>query len=289
MSPSLFSLPVYLLGLSLAFFCATFLFWRAGRYELHESELLLDLLVVSAVGAFLVGRVFEFFINYELFRLNFERLIYFHVYRSFNWWGALVGAYLATFLLLRRSKVNVFEILDLVVAPLAFGQFIYYLASIARDSLSAVGANYYQVAYFVFYFLLFWAINRFSAKKRHTGAIFAYWLVSVLAFSLIISLIRHERDTLITLGVFVLAVLIWHRLVRKKIKDEIKWVFGFVLLIILRIKRGIASLDDSGAASRFVIFLPWYTIRLILVSLRLLGREIKTSFFDFMYIWGKRR
>src|SRR3989338_11183868 len=71
---------------------ALFLFWRAGRHELLDSEFIFDIAIICGVGAFLGARVFDFVINPGLYQWSVNRLLFFNAYGGFVFfWGVFFG------------------------------------------------------------------------------------------------------------------------------------------------------------------------------------------------------
>ena len=87
----------------LAFLLGAFLFWRAGRRELVDSNLLFDVLAVGFFGGFVGGRVLDFLIGLLNYSFSIKRLLFFNAYGGFNFYGAIFGLLLAIFFLKRLS------------------------------------------------------------------------------------------------------------------------------------------------------------------------------------------
>jgi len=238
MFPSGFSIssvsgPFLFIFTALAIISGVFLYWRAGRHELYESEFLFDTLIVSAIGALIIGRIFEFVINYSKFQWSLKRLVFFNAYVGLDFYGAFLGAILALFLFLRGTKVSFWSVFDLSAAPLVFAQMVVALGKFAvlRQILS--------LYYFGLYFLFFWALKRMATKKRFTGFFACFYLVSVglvdiglfaLRESYTKIFARYPYELIVAFGILFFGVVSWYILSIRSPKEDFKRFFALGLL-----------------------------------------------------------
>jgi phosphatidylglycerol:prolipoprotein diacylglycerol transferase len=126
MLPVLFqfgSITVYSYGffLTLAYLAATFIFWREGRKRGFNEERLLDLSLLTLVGALIGGRVLYVLLNWNYFSL--EPLQTLFIWQGgFAYFGALLVATVVALYFCRNWKWPAFQIADLgaLAGALAF-------------------------------------------------------------------------------------------------------------------------------------------------------------------------
>ena len=165
---------IYPFFVFVAIFFGAFLFWRAARHDLIESENVLDLLVVGGLAALIVARIFDF-----IFLSNgdwtISRLLFFNRYGSFDFWGALVGFLLAIYLFLKDKKLKYQTVLDFAAAPLAFAQALISLGNLISLNKNLLNSIY--LYFFVGYSLIFIVLKRLASRKRPDGFVFSIYLI----------------------------------------------------------------------------------------------------------------
>lgn len=275
------SLP---LAVILAIFTATFLFWRSGRHELFDSELLFDTILVSVTGGLILGRIFEFIFNPDRFNWSFAKLIFFNAYGGLDFYGFILGMAIFGSLYLARKRIKIFQILDLAAAPLAAASII-------------ISLGYARFYHAIGYFLIFVILKRLAVKKRHFGYFFCFYLVSVSILDLVLFQARDE--TTLVLGkvyqaampaLFLAgAVFCWYFLARRNTVFDIKGLLAVILLVIFGAKRVLTSLDEAGARSRILVLLPYFLVRSILKLLKFTTREISLGMNEFLNVLGIKK
>src|SRR3989344_4407595 len=180
---------VYLAFVFLAAVFGMFLFWRAGRHELIESDFLLDTVVICSLGAFLFGRVFDFVVRPSLYQWSVERLIFFNVWPGLDLWGALFGMIFLAAFFWRNKKPGFWSIFDLAAAPLALSIGVAFLGLVLKDVLlgRVSSLNLYD---FFAYFVLFWILVRLGKLKRHTGFFACFFLIAISSVALFLNFLR---------------------------------------------------------------------------------------------------
>ncbi|KKS04873.1 MAG: Prolipoprotein diacylglyceryl transferase [Candidatus Curtissbacteria bacterium GW2011_GWA2_41_24] len=138
-----------------------FLYWRAGRHELFESNILFDLLTIAFVGGLIFGRIFDFLLSANIYQWSITRLIFFNIYGSFNWWGALFGAIVSGQIYLKSQKINFWQIFDLASAPIVFGV---ALCSIGFYVVGLLSKNIFSLSLYKFlgYLVIFWFMKNLA-------------------------------------------------------------------------------------------------------------------------------
>lgn len=280
-SDNIFFSPVVI---AFALLMTVFLFWRACRHELFDSTEAFDLAVVASLGAVSFARVFDFAFRNEDGIWTLSRLLFFNRYGSFDFWGGLIGMYVALYFLTRDKKISVWSILDLFAAPLAFGQAFIKLAK---------GESY---AFFAILFI-FIVLKRLAAKKRHSGFFASFYVVFVSAVTLVIQAFEapfslaggFDYERVAPFAFLISGMIVWYLLSRRKVVADLKKFLGILLLSVFRVKRMIVSANEAGTFSKTIIFLPYYLLRTIFVIFVTIGKEIKVSFLELLYVFGLRK
>jgi len=283
-------------------FLSVFLFWRAGRHELVESESLFDSILVSSIGAFFFGRIFDFLIRADLYRWSVKRLIFFNIYSEFNFYGALLGAILTGAIFLRAKKINPWQIFDLGAAPLVFTQSLAALVIFMTSQIQTRGSLSLPIFplafyYFVAYLVIFWILKRFETKKRHVGFFACFYLVSVPLVDLSLSLTSNRQmptgsefwRLLIGLGLLIFGIVCWYILAKRKLTVDLKSILGLVLLGIFRTRRMIISVEEAGKFSKTLLFLPLYLLRSLYFIVKLVCSQAVLGLAEFLKAFKGRK
>ena len=289
-----FSVSVYHVIFSVAVCVGLFLFWRAARYELIESNLAFDLTVVGISGALIFGRVMEFVLDSERFLWSPARLFFFNVYSGFDLWGAILGGSLFVLIFLRSRKVNFWQIFDLAAAPVVFAQVLVAFGNFARGSLGGFVALYYAFSYLV----IFWILKRLEKQRKHLGFFACFYLVAI---SLLDIVLFRWRDDVVYIGnviprqlglpllFLIFGLVCWWRLAKRNLKGDFKIIFAQVLLVIMGTKRVLTSFDEAGKFSRFLILVPYWFVIFLAGFVKMVGREIVLTASDLLYILGVKK
>ena len=291
MAPFLDVLKIYIypLGIFLGILFFIFLFWRACKHELFDSEESFDLILAGSLGAFTLARIFDFVFKEGI--RTFGRLVFFNRYGGFDFWGALLGLFIGLVVFSKIKKVDVKFALDLFAAPVAFAQFLISLGSYLSFSsrlnlISTVG-----------FFVIFIVLKRLATKVRHKGFFASLYLVSVSFLGLILFRFKEHLHyigkvpyELVVPAIFlVLGIVGWYLLAKRKIKSDVGDLLGFLMLSVLRVFRMIRSSDEAGRFSKSIIFFPYYIVRTIFALFVTMGREIKAAALELLYVFGLRR
>ncbi|MBI3283156.1 prolipoprotein diacylglyceryl transferase [Candidatus Curtissbacteria bacterium] len=286
---------LYPLFFLLAILSVLFLFWRAARHELIDSNEAFDLIAVGSIGAAVMARLFDFFGKNDPSSWQLARLLFFNRYGSFDFYGALVGLVVAFFVFLRSKKVNVWSVLDLAAAPLAFGQMLVALGAYLSGGNWILGSQ--PLWSFLGYLLLFVLLKRLATRKRHPGFFFSFYLVGHATVDILTFGFRREVHWLAKIPyelaapilLFLVTLAVWYALARRNLQEDVKWLSGLVLLSIFRTIRMVKSANESGKFSKSIIFFPYYVARSVLSLLLIIAREVRLALLDFLYVFGIRR
>ena len=272
----------------IAVLLASFLFWRAGRYELFESGTLFDFLIVSFIGGLIFARVFDFLLFPDIYHWSLKRLIFVNLYGSFNLWGALAGAVISGQIYAKLAKVNFWQIFDLGVAAIVFAA-IFISASQVIDNFLLKREIGFSLYYFVGYLLIFWFLKRFGSKKRHHGFFSCFFLTSASIVNFPPFVFKDLTQSLIVILFFIFGVATWYHLAKRKPVADLKMIFALILLILLKIKRVLTSVREADSFARTILLLPLYLAKSLAVGVKLLGREITFSFWELVDVFKGRK
>lgn len=259
------------------------------------SQEAFDLIAVASGGALVFARIFDLIFRNSSQSWSVARLVFFNRYGSFDFYGAIVGIMLAIFVFLRSKKTQVWFVLDLAAAPIVFAQAIITMGNFLGEG--SLKNNPTSLYYFFAYLLIFLVLKRLAAKKRHVGLFFSFYLVSIAFLDMVLFKFKADihylgkapYELMAPAVIFTLALVNWHFLAKRSFKDEGKRIVGFTLLSVFRTKRMLASTDEAGKLSKSIILFPYYMLRMMLMMILLIAREIKLGFLEFLYVLGFRK
>lgn len=283
-----------------------FLFFRAGRYELVDSRVLFDVLIVGFLGLLFFGRIADFFVQSTVYNFSPLRLIFVNTYGSFDVWGALLGFGFFVFYYLRRKKYSFWLIFDLISAPFAFTLAIAHLGLFLSGYSSVYRVNLPKLFYFkavllerlvfsdtllffAWFFCSFWILKRLEAQKRFEGFFSCIFLVSLGLFALWRVLLASNKkmilnfisyDLIVAVILLAFSAFIWPVLSKRKLLSDLKGIGGFLLLSLFAMFRILKSVDEAGRFSKTIVFSPYFLLRSLYLSLKFLIREIFLSLVD---------
>lgn len=297
LSSNFFQLLFEPLALVLAFLLGAFLFWRASRYELVDSQDIFDVVLLFLVGALFWGRVGDFILRYDFYRWSFARLFFFNAYFGFDFYFALLGGAAAVWFFLKGKRESFWFVSDLAGPPLLFALSWYFavsaLASLLLGKFS--GAGFEKLFFAIFYFVVFWFLKRLEKQKRHKGffACFAVFTIGVGAF-LVFSFFPSRGpvaggiayELLWGLAVLIYIIPMWYFLSKRKIWNDLKAFFAADLLLIFKTKRVIFSVREADSVAKSIIFLPYSLVKSAWFLVKLVGREVYGGLYDFMHALG---
>lgn len=272
----------------------SFLFWRACRHELIDSLDAFDMATVGVMGALVGARIFEFLVNYSQFKWSFERLVFFNVYPGFDFYGALVGLFIAVGLLARVKKLNVLATLDLLAAPLVFAQGV---ISLWRYKTAESAFGLVWLFYALGFLVIFWVLKRLAKRKRHDGFFICFYLISYSILEIILFWWRGDvlfiknipYQLVAPFVIFQGTLIIWYVTSGRNFMRDLKDFFAHFLLSIFRFRRMIRDVNEAGEFSRSIILAPYWLAREALKLLKWVVWEIIAGFVDLLHVLGVRR
>ena len=286
---------VLILALFLAIFWSVFLFWRACRHEFIESEQAFDITIIGAIGAIIGSRILDFVENIDTLGLSLPKLVFFNAYGGFDFRGGILGAGFAIFLFLRHRRSRTLHIYDLAAAPILFGQFVFNLVIFLAEGWER-GKFFAYVS--LAYLLIFLILKRLATRKRHLGFFVCFWLVAISVVDVFGLLISGETkllnigaykipfDAIVAVCYLVFSLILWHLFSKRTFSRDAKNLFALLLLSTFRFRRMITSVDESGKFSKSIVLLPLFVSKTAFVVIKLVFREIRLGFGDFLYALG---
>ena len=273
----------------LAAFLTLFLFFRAGKHEFVDEEILFDLSLISLFGALLFGRVVDFIVRYKFYEWSFKKLFFFNAYFGFDWYGALLGALIFSVIYLRKKKQKILFIFDLASAEIVFGAMVVSLFNYL------VFGMLISILYFIFLFIIFWTLKRLSKVKRFDG-FFASLALILTGFLNIIFLAANEQNFQLSKTVdyefmtpfaaVILGFVLFYKFSKRNFYADLKNLGAFFLLSLFKLKRITFSKSEANLAARSMLLSPYHLVKLVIDLVKLLGREIYMSINDFIHVLG---
>lgn len=288
----LFVLPIFSF---VAVLLAGFLFWRAGRRELIDSNLLFDSLVSGLLGAIIGGRILDFILGLVSLDFSLSRFLFFNSYGGFNYYGAIFGLLGGSFIFLHNKKHKILPILDLMAAPAALARSIYLVGLVLIEYFGT--HKYFVGYYFLLYFCCFWALKRLEHKKRFSGFFIAFYLIFTALIEIILSLFNPigvrianiPVNIIVSLLSVIFGLLIWFTQGNAKKKFDLKSVFALILLSLFKAKRVFTSLPEADELAKSIVILPYTLAKLLANFVKLIVVESVASMVDLSNAFGFKK
>ena len=305
-----FGLPTISFFLFFGFLLFLFLFWRAAKHEFVDEEVIFDTLVICLVSALFFARIFEFITHSEIYKWSFSNFFFLNPVKGLSLWGAIFGSILSGILYLKNKKYNFWQIFDLGAAPLAFFLAIYNLGLFLGSKNLFSDPGYFKdspnsLFSAILFFVLFWVLKRLEKQKKHIGFFTSFFFVSFSIINLVALYLGRLgiMEGLETMDVFAfipyqavfsVSLLLfggisWYILAKRKVKEDTKGLLALFLLIFFKAKRVLTSVGEADQIARSIVLLPYNLAKFTLTIIRAAGKEIISSFFDFVHVLGIKK
>jgi phosphatidylglycerol:prolipoprotein diacylglycerol transferase len=249
MIPVLFNIgpfPVSSFGVFLVtgFLASVFIAWRIAKaYDLNETKII-DLSIFTFFGGLIFSRLYFVITHQSLFN-SLVQVFIINKYPGLSFWGGFWGALIILYILIKRTKLNFWQISDLMSVATLLGLSIGSLGcflggcgiGIASDSFLAVNnlgfigkrlpVEGLEAIIFLIFFLILW--NQ-EIKFHFQGKITALFLIFLGLEKFMTDFMKQNRSweqfqsfILITLG-----VTIFYILAKKSLKADIKYIFKVI-------------------------------------------------------------
>lgn len=143
-----FTVYSYGLMLVLAFFVASYLATLQAKKEGVDPDLIFNLCFLVFISGIIGARAFYVFDNFSSYLHNPVEIIMLQ-HGGLAWYGGVIFSSLTAILFLKKNKLRIFKILDLLVPFVALGQ------AIGRIGCLLNGCCYGKVSQFGIYFKVF--------------------------------------------------------------------------------------------------------------------------------------
>lgn len=270
-----------------------FLYWRAGRHELLENQVLFDVVAIFGLGSFVGGRLIDFATRPDFYSWSLTKLIFFNAFWGFDVYGAFLGGVIFVWLYLRKKKEKFWEVFDFAAEGLAFGLSIYIFLTFVSSFAQSRELVWILVVRSFCYLLLFWAIKRLSKQKKHVGYFASLFLVFASFFSLVFGGLRlgDIKWSVLWPELFLAAFVIvasvnWYLLARRKVSDDVKNSLGLMLLSIFKIKRVATNIREADNSAKAIVLSPYYLVKGVWFLVKYILKEIVLSFVDMKRSFG---
>ncbi len=257
-----------------------------------DDEILFDSAIVGAIGALIGGRVVDFLLRSDFYGFSISKLFFFNVYHGFDWYGAILGAVVAIYILLKKKQVNFWFVLDIIGAPVVFAAI---LISVSNFFLFG---GYVPIIYAVVLTVVFWVLKRLAKIKRNHGFFFSLTLIllslleiSLFPFKEAKYRIFGQIEYTLVMPALVLAVglVLFYTHCGRKIKADIQNLAGLFLLGLFKFRRILTSSGEANLVARSILLSPLHLSKFILNLVKLLGTEIGKSFFELLQVFRFKR
>lgn len=288
------------LALFISFLLATFLFWRASRYELVDSQDIFDVVLLFTLGVLVLGRIGDFLIRYDFYKWSLVRLFFFNVFSGFDYYFAFLGGAVAVWFYLKNRRENFWFVFDLAAAPIIFSIGLYFAITYLFFSIVNKSFTLYfeKLLLFSCYFVIFWILKRLEKRKRHKGffACFALLGVSIAgvlsyfiypAGRLLFAHISYQLGMNLAILIFVIPA--WYLLAKRKMWEDLRAFSALALLFLFKTKRVLFSVGEANNLAKNIIFLPYLLVKAVYYLVKLVGREVLGGFGDFIHALGVGR
>lgn len=192
MLPVLFQfgpITIYSFGLllALAFLVATFLIFRQAQKEYLEEEKVFDVVFLSLISGLLGSRLFYIIEHFDSFGFSVLNWLLINAHPGFSLWGGL-GVGLAVFLLsVKKEKLPLFKMFDMVTNALLASFILGYLGLFLSGGEVGTPTT------------LPWGVVFFSTLKRHPVALYKV-LATLITLITIIRLNIYFKQKRIPVG-----------------------------------------------------------------------------------------
>lgn len=99
--------------LAAGFLLATFLVWRLSRAWELDREKVLDLIILTFFGGFIGSRIFFVLIHPDQIPLSLSGVLLVNRYPGLSFWGGVLGGWLTLYFLVRRMKMDFWQVADI--------------------------------------------------------------------------------------------------------------------------------------------------------------------------------
>lgn len=242
-----FSVSTFGVFLLLSILVATYLIWKLGMIEELNVERILDIVLISLIGGFIGARAYYILFHLPEFN-SFWKVILINKYPGLSFWGGLIGGYIALKLISNRFKINFWQVLDLAIIGVFIAIPITSIGCLLSSCQVGLPTNSFlgvsQIGYLgkrfplqifeaLLFILFFYSLWKKSLKFHPFGYIAYKGLLILGVLKFILEFLRGDTQKLLgplTLGhlwaliLFSFGVIIYHRLTKKTLTQDLKFI-----------------------------------------------------------------
>jgi prolipoprotein diacylglyceryltransferase len=234
-----FSVSTFGVFLCLAFFTSVFIIWRLSRaWDLNEEKIL-DLVILTIIGALIGARLYAIADNFVFFGADPLKWILFYKYPGFSFWGGFLGGWLALALYSKSSKTEFWLSADiasvgflsgLIVADIGcfFGGCNIGIVSKLPFSVPMVGmlGNRFpvQVLESIIYLIIVMGLWYKATHFHKSGAVVSLALLLFGLVNITTSVLKASagQNIIFELAVFILGFVIFYKVSGRNVFSDIK-------------------------------------------------------------------
>ncbi len=227
------------LFLALGFLYAMFLIWRLSRAWDFEEEKVLDLLMLTTLGALVGARAYFILSHLGFFGFNVGKMIMFTKYPGLSFWGAFLGGWLVLNYSVKKFKMDFWMITDIAaigfLASLIFGNIGCFLSGcgagvvsnsfLAVDMVGLVGKRFpIQAIEAIVLVVLLWMMWPKAVRFHTPGKILSYVLMYTGAIKFFTESFRatDQSGHFFSLVMFSLGLMVFYRVSKRSLKADLK-------------------------------------------------------------------
>lgn len=281
-----------ILMILIAFFAATvgvFMFYRAGKHDLIDGEIMFDSIIVGFLGGLIGGRITDFLLRPDFYNWDITKLIFFNVYHGFDIYGAVLGGLILVYSFLKHKRQKAWLVLDYSVTPVVLAFIIYTFGKylLFQDISSAI--------YVVLFIFFFWALKRLEKERKFGGYFVSLSAIVVACINILMSFyttdtskifnaIKYNRSMSILL--LIIGIVAYYLLSKNSISLNLKSISTLIYLFLLKVKKLFTNIREANLFAKTIILLPLTLAISISNLVKLLGSEVLISIKELLVVFG---
>lgn len=219
----------------LAFLWSAFVFYKKS-VEYHENEdVIFNAILLMGILSFVFARGWYVASNLSWFVGHWIRVFFMKEYPGMSGWGVVVGVLVAVLFLVRKTKKDLYKLLDLASLGLSAGIPIVFAAkgALVTESVVVFGLFSAELAkgllLALWFFFLWWAEGeyrtfewyRFRKTQARTGFVTGVFMFGFGLINLLVELLIHRNHLWsVYLGIVVVGVLVVYIRSERRVKKD---------------------------------------------------------------------
>ncbi len=245
-----FNVSTFGVFFALAFFTGLFLIWRLAKAWDLDEERILDLTILTLIGAFVFARAYFVIENWQYFGSDPAKWILFYKYSGFSFWGGFLGGWLTLTYLTKRFKVDFWLSADIAIVGMMGALILTDLGCFFAACNIGVPSNSFMAVSMVgiigkrmpvqlfeaaLILILVWRVWSKATHFHKPGMIIAVNLVMFSLIKLVLTPMREEKSTdyLFLTALLVLGLVIFYKITGRNIVMDIKVLMQSIVKFFL--------------------------------------------------------